>query len=114
MLKLFLLFLSFGSIGGGIIRTAFQILKLNEEELFGGETLKESEKIFNEILNGKGLEQQNRVVLTNAALGIQCFDISKSFKQAFDEAKHALYSGAAKANFEKCISISKTSNIVTQ
>lgn len=88
--------------------------KLNEEDLFGGTTVEESQKIFNDILNGKGHKKQNRVVLTNAALGIQCFDNDKSFQEAYEEAKAALLSDNAKVNFEKCISLSKTPIKITQ
>jgi anthranilate phosphoribosyltransferase len=81
--------------------------KLNENELFGGNTVKESLRMFAHILKGKGTKAQNNVVAVNAALGIQCFDREKSFTEAFEEALDTLLSGQAKKNIDAVVKISK-------
>ena len=41
--------------------------RLKQSDIFGGKSVAESAKIFSSILNGKGTESQNNVVLTNTA-----------------------------------------------
>ncbi len=65
------------------------------EELFGGNTVSEAADIFRNILNGKGTEAQNNVVLANAAFAIQCFDQNKSIEKCISEARESLQSGSA-------------------
>ncbi|MFD0761194.1 anthranilate phosphoribosyltransferase [Lutibacter aestuarii] len=78
--------------------------RLEQTEIFGGATVKEAAKIFISILNGKGTEAQNNVVLTNTAYALKTFDPSKSFDAAFEEAKESLKSLKAKQCLEKLIS----------
>ncbi len=72
--------------------------KVNPEDLFGGETVEEAATIFKTILNRKGSESQNNVVIANAAFAIQCYDQQKSIESCISEAKASLESGKA---FEK-------------
>mgnify|MGYP002620959254 CR=1 FL=1 len=88
--------------------------KLFELDLFGGEAVEDSEEIFNNILDGNGTQEQNAVVLTNAALGIQCFDANKSFLSAYEEAEKALLSGKSRNNFNQCITLSKITKSIPQ
>jgi len=64
--------------------------------IFGGNTVKEAAEIFVNIINGKGTEAQNNVVLTNAAFALRTFDKYKSFETAFEEAKDSLLGLRAK------------------
>ncbi|MBD3637621.1 MAG: anthranilate phosphoribosyltransferase [Crocinitomicaceae bacterium] len=76
-------------------------------DLHGGTTVEESLHIFTQILTGKGTDEQNSAVLVNAALGIQCFDSNKNFREAYEEARYALQSGQAKHKLDKAVEISK-------
>lgn len=61
----------------------------------GGKSAKESAETLIAILCGKGTEAQNTVVAGNVALGIQTFDASLSYQDAFFTALEQLKSGAA-------------------
>ena len=43
---------------------------IKEQQIYGGETIQESAKIFTEVLNGKGTKAQNQVVCVNAGIAI--------------------------------------------
>jgi len=66
----------------------------SEKELFGGNSIAESAKIFKNILQGNGSEAQNNVVLANAALAIQTIN-NQPFSDCFSEAKLSLFSKKA-------------------
>ena len=70
--------------------------QIAQSEIFGGDTVKEAAKIFVDIIEGKGTEAQNNVVLSNAAFALKTFDTNKSFETAFEEAKDSLLGGKAK------------------
>ncbi len=70
--------------------------KIKPEDLFGGETVASSAKIFNSILNNEGTQSQNAVVLANAALAINTIHPEKEYNNCLSEAKEALDSGKAK------------------
>jgi anthranilate phosphoribosyltransferase len=84
-----------------------KLKQIEAKDIFGGETLDEAARIFTAVLSGKGTTEQSNVVLANAALGIQCFDPTKSFPVAFEEAKNSVYSLKAKEGFEQAIAISQ-------
>ena len=63
--------------------------------LHGGETVEEAAKIFVSVLEGKGTDAQNNVVLTNSGLAIQCFNPEASLSDCIEEARESLLSGSA-------------------
>ena len=77
--------------------------KLNPTMIHGSDSIQGATALFKGILNGEGTPEQNSVVLTNAAVGIQCLDRNKSFSDAYEEAKAALESGSAKENLNRLI-----------
>ncbi|UMB53950.1 anthranilate phosphoribosyltransferase [Lutibacter sp. A64] len=77
--------------------------RLEQSEIFGGDSVEEAAKIFISILDGKGTEAQNNVVLANAAYALKTFDASKSFETAFEEAKDSLLGLKAKESLTKLI-----------
>ena len=77
--------------------------RLNQEAIFGGDTVKASAKIFVSILEGKGTEAQMNVVLTNAAFALKIIDKNKSFENAFEQAKDSLLGLKAKGCLTKLI-----------
>ncbi|GGK41824.1 MULTISPECIES: anthranilate phosphoribosyltransferase [Flavobacteriaceae] len=78
--------------------------RLEQSEIFGGDTVEEAAKIFVSILDGKGTEAQNNAVLANAAYALKTFDTNKSFETAFEEAKDSLLGLKAKGSLSKLIS----------
>ena len=77
--------------------------RLEQSEIFGGDTVEEAAKIFVSILDGKGTEAQNNAVLANAAYALKTFDANKSFETAFEEAKDSLLGLKAKESLKKLI-----------
>lgn len=76
---------------------------LQQSEIFGGDSVASSAKIFLSILDGKGTEAQNNAVLANAAFALKTFDNSKTFEVAFEEAKASLLGLKAKECLTKLI-----------
>jgi anthranilate phosphoribosyltransferase len=76
---------------------------LAQSEIFGGSSVADAAKIFKNILDGKGTEAQNNVVLTNAAFALQIIDENKSFHDTFAEAKESLFGLKAKQCLTKLV-----------
>ncbi len=76
------------------------------EEIKGGLTVKDSAKIFIDILNGNGTNAQNNVVCANAGLAIS---ISKNIShlEGFALAKESLDSNGALKSLNKLLELSK-------
>ncbi|MBU3009810.1 anthranilate phosphoribosyltransferase [Polaribacter vadi] len=79
--------------------------RLQQSDIFGGNSVADAAKIFKSILEGNGTEAQNNVVLTNAAFALTIVDDQKSFERAFEEAKSSLFGGKARQTLEKLVSI---------
>ena len=77
--------------------------RLNQSEIFGGDSVGEAAKIFVSILDGEGTKAQNNVVLTNAAFALKILDNNKSFEIAFEESKESLLGLKAKRSLNKLI-----------
>jgi anthranilate phosphoribosyltransferase len=78
---------------------------LRQEELYGGDSIEASAKIFRNILKGEGTEAQKQVVLANAGLALHCSEPGSSIEDSIAKAQESLTSGAALRAFEKLISI---------
>ncbi|CAA0260696.1 anthranilate phosphoribosyltransferase [Tenacibaculum maritimum] len=74
-----------------------------QSDIFGGDTVAEAAEIFMKIINGKGTNEQNNVVLTNTAFALKTFDKNKTFESAFEEAKDSLFGLKAKEALQKLI-----------
>jgi anthranilate phosphoribosyltransferase len=79
--------------------------RIQQTEIFGGNSVTDAAKIFKTIIKGKGTEAQNNVVLTNAAFALTIVDESKPFETAFAEAKDSLFGLRAKQTLEKLVSL---------
>ena len=77
--------------------------RLNQADLYGGNTIAEAAGIFMNVLSGKGSLAQNQVVAANAALAIQCCQPGKSIQESFQLAMESLDSGRAHEVFKKLI-----------
>jgi anthranilate phosphoribosyltransferase len=80
------------------------IQRVEQSDIYGGNSVEEAAKIFKTILNGEGTEAQNSVVLTNAAFALTIIDSNKDFSAAFEEAKSSLFGGKAKECLQKLVS----------
>ena len=83
-----------------------EISKIKQNDIYGGNSVKDAAEIFLKVIKGKGTEPQNNVVCANAGLAIAT---SKqiSHKQGFELAKDSLFSGKAKQSLDKLIELSK-------
>jgi anthranilate phosphoribosyltransferase len=79
----------------------FNLNKVAFSALYGGETLEEAASIFSTIIDGKGTEAQNNVVLVNASLAIQTYYPERQFEEAFEQAKDSLFGLKAKNSFNR-------------
>ncbi|MFY9242912.1 MAG: anthranilate phosphoribosyltransferase [Polaribacter sp.] len=79
--------------------------RIHQSEILGGNSVSDAAKIFKTIIDGKGTEAQNNVVLTNAAFALTIIDDSKSFETAFEQAKDSLFGLKAKQTLYKLTSL---------
>jgi anthranilate phosphoribosyltransferase len=77
--------------------------KCKQEDLHGGNNVKESAKILIAILENKGTKAQTEVVMANAATALYCADDNLSLSDAVLMAKESLISGKALNSFKKFI-----------
>lgn len=68
---------------------------LSAESIRGGESVEESAKIFMNVLEGKGSEEQESAVVANAAMAIHAANRNASLPEAVDRARQSLRSGKA-------------------
>ncbi|WP_299890962.1 anthranilate phosphoribosyltransferase [uncultured Lacinutrix sp.] len=80
--------------------------QIEQNAIFGGNTIKSSAKIFLKVISGKGTEAQNNVVCANAGLAIATVKQIDHI-QGFEIAKDSLLSGKAKSSLDKLIELSK-------
>ena len=83
-----------------------QIKTISQEDIKGGLTVKDSAKIFMDILSGKGTEAQNNVVCANAGLAIATVN-KISHLEGFTLAQRSLKDKKALKSFTKLIELSK-------
>ena len=80
-------------------------ISITSDEILGGTSIDEAKNIFKNIISGNGTAAQNAVVCSNAALAIQCFNPSKTFAEAREEASESLNSKKALHSLNKLLSI---------
>ena len=68
---------------------------IEAESIFGGNTKEEAAKIFINILEGKGTEEQNSVVLSNASIALENTGKYENYDNCLALAKESLESGKA-------------------
>ena len=84
----------------------FGVNTIKQEDIFGGNSVKDSADIFMKVISGNGTEAQNNVVSANAGMAIATVRKLKP-KKGFELAKESLLSGKAKQKLEKLIALSK-------
>jgi anthranilate phosphoribosyltransferase len=78
--------------------------KIDASAIAGGDTVEDSAKIFMHVLNGTGSDEQNNVVLSNAAIAINTIKPQCSFADCFYEAEMSLKNKKALSCFQKLVS----------
>ena len=92
---------------GEFIMTPLQLgkRKLMQSELHGGDTVEAAAAIFKNIIEGKGTDAQNAVVLANAAMALQVTCAYDNYEAALKVATTSLVTGAANNSLKKLISL---------
>ncbi|TKK70161.1 anthranilate phosphoribosyltransferase [Ilyomonas limi] len=68
---------------------------VEQQDLYGGNTVEEAAKLFRKIIMGEGTWAQNAVVLANAAMALQCTGNFSSYNDAYEAAVESLEGGKA-------------------
>lgn len=85
----------------------FGFTEVAPEELFGGETVAQAAKIFQNVLEVKAEAAQQNVVIANAALGIKCVFPERSLSDCVAQAAESLKSKRALEAFKKLMAINE-------
>ena len=72
-------------------------------DIYGGSTVEEAASVFLKILEGKGSQAQNNVVVANAALALFCMDESRELESCMERARRSLDSGTALKTFKNLV-----------
>jgi anthranilate phosphoribosyltransferase len=85
--------------------SAFSSVAVNHASLFGGESVEQAAKIGYAILMGEGTQQQNAVVIANAALALMTAEQYNDLPTALEAAADALHSGKVKQTMNRLIQL---------
>ena len=91
---------------GVLTPEALDVQQISQKDIFGGDTVEESAKIFMNVINGKGTEAQTNVVCANAGMAIATVKNVRP-KEGFESAKESLQSGKALLALQKLQQLSK-------
>lgn len=78
---------------------------VKQNEIYGGETAEEAQKIFDAVLEGTATEAQKNVVIANSACGISVMDKNLSMADSVAMARESLESGKALQTFKKFVEL---------
>ena len=78
----------------------FGVQQITQDEIFGGDTVKDAAKIFMQVISGKGSDAQNNVVSANAGMAIATVKNLQPI-EGFELAKESLLSGKGLVALEK-------------
>jgi anthranilate phosphoribosyltransferase len=76
---------------------------IQPEDIYGGNTIEESARIFVSILKGQGSDAQNAVVAANAGMAIHCSKPDSDLRTCVEQARESLDSGKALNAFKKLV-----------
>ncbi len=76
---------------------------LSQASIFGGETVEEAARIFQNVLHNQASPAQRNVVVANAALALQCLGIHPDFPSAVAAATESLESQKALQAFQNLL-----------
>lgn len=78
-----------------------------QKDLWGGETIAEASKIFDNVLEGKATSAQENCVVANSAFALLTLEPKLSFEEAKSLAEESIKGGAAKEKFNKFCEINR-------
>lgn len=78
-----------------------------QKDLWGGETVAEAARIFDNVLEGKATRAQENCVVANSAFALLTLEPELGFEEAKRLAEESIRSGAAKEKFIKFCEINK-------
>ena len=78
---------------------------IRPEEIHGGSTILEAKQLFDNVLEGKATQNQQNVILANAACGIGVMNPNLSIEESVAQARESLESGAALRTFQKFVEL---------
>jgi anthranilate phosphoribosyltransferase len=76
-----------------------------QKDIYGGDSVESSAKIFMDVISGKGTDAQNNVVCANAGMAIATVQ-GLTPLQGFEKAKESLFSGKAAQKLSKLQALS--------
>lgn len=79
--------------------------RCHEEELYGGDSVEEASRIFDDVLHVKASRAKLNCVIANAAFAIRVINPQKSIEQCLDEARNSLFGMRALEVFNKFLSL---------
>ena len=79
--------------------------RCREEELYGGDSVEEASRIFDDVLNAEASRAKMNCVVANAAFAIRVINPQKSIGECLDEARRSLYGKKALKVFNKFLSL---------
>ena len=77
--------------------------KVSATDIYGGSTVEEASAVFLQILEGRGSQAQNDVVVANAALALFSMDESQGLENCIGRARESLESGVALNTFKNLV-----------
>ncbi len=77
-----------------------------QKDIYGGDSVSASAKIFLDVITGQGTDPQNNVVCANAGMAIATVK-GLTPKEGFEEAKESLLSGKANKKLKQLITLRK-------
>lgn len=75
------------------------------EELYGGDSVEEASRIFDDVLNTRASRAKLNCVIANAAFAIRVINPQKSIESCMDEARSSLFGMKALEVFNKFLSL---------
>ena len=78
----------------------FGVQRITQDEIFGGDSVKDAAKIFMQVISGNGTDAQNNVVSANAGMAIATVKNLQP-KEGFELAKESLLGGKGLVTLEK-------------
>ena len=79
--------------------------RIKESDIYGGNTIEEAVKIFNNVLNATASTPQMNVVMLNAAFAIQLIEENKTIEECIEIARESIYGKKALRSLNKFIEI---------
>ncbi len=83
--------------------TDLGLSQLSQQDIYGGDTVESSAKIFEHVLKCEATDAQHQVVVANSGMALYCADRSQSLEEALAKADESLKSGKALNAFKKLI-----------